>query len=47
MLEYLKIIERKLNDTFSTPNIAKKINNVNCKDHVDKKLKEQINKDLH
>ena len=29
MLEYLKIIEDKLNDMFSTPTIIRKINNAN------------------
>ena len=34
MLEYLKIMEWKFIDMFSTPSVVRKINNVNYKDYV-------------
>ena len=42
MLNYLKIIEWKLIDMFSTPSVVRKIHNANYKGYVNKKLNEEI-----
>ena len=42
MLEYLKIMEYKLNAKFSTPTIIGKRNNVNYKGYVNKKLNKEL-----
>ena len=43
MLVYLKIIEDRLIDMFSTHSIIRKINNVNYKEYVHDKLKKKLN----
>ena len=40
LLDYLTFLRNKLIDTFSTPSIAWKINDVNCKGYLHEKLKE-------
>ena len=42
MLEYLKIMEWKLIDMFTTPNVVRKISNANCKVSDKKNLNEKI-----
>ena len=48
MLQYLKLMEWKLVDMFSTPTFVRKINNDNYKDYVhDKLLKVMSSGDIH
>ena len=42
MLGYLKNMEWKLTDMFSTPSVVRKINNANYKGYVNEKLNEEI-----
>ena len=42
MLEYLKIMEWELVNIFSTASVVLKINNANCKGHVNKKFNEEM-----
>ena len=46
-LQYNKIIKCKLIDIFSNPSTIKKINNVNCKGYMKKKLEMRSEKDSH
>ena len=43
MQKYLKIMEWKLSDVFSTPGINRKINDDYYKGYVNKKLNEDMN----
>ena len=48
MLEYLKIMEWKLTDILSTPNVVRKIKNANYKGYVHKNINEEMNSgDIH
>ena len=42
MLEYLKIMEWKLIDMFTTPSVVRKISNASCKVYDKKNLNEKI-----
>ena len=42
MLVYLKTIEWKLIDMFSTPSVDRKINNANCNGYVNEKVNEEM-----
>ena len=43
MLEYMKIVEDKLINMFSTPTVIRKIKDVNYKGYVHDKLREELN----